>query len=58
VMSLTCYNNGILSVYANNDKRVSQLLPPLITTYKEAEEILDRLDAALGDAKKMLGLAQ
>jgi acetylornithine/succinyldiaminopimelate/putrescine aminotransferase len=57
-MSLTCYNNGILSVYANNDKRVSQLLPPLITTQKEAEEILDRLDAALGDAKKMLGLAQ
>jgi len=56
-MSLTCYKNGILSVYANNDKRISQLLPPLIITRKDAEEILERLDAALGDAKVMLGLA-
>ncbi len=57
-MSLTCYNNGILSVYANNDKRISQLLPPLIITDKDASEILERVDAALGDAKKMLGLAK
>jgi len=57
-MSLTCYNNGILSVYANNDKRVSQLLPPLIITEKDAAEIIDRLDAALGEAKVMLGLAK
>jgi putrescine aminotransferase len=57
VMSLTCYNNGILSVYANNDKRISQFLPPLIITEKDAAEILERLDAALADAKKMLGLA-
>ncbi len=57
VMSLTCYNNGILSVYANNDKRICQFLPPLIITEKDAREILDRLDAALADAKKMLGLA-
>lgn len=56
-MSLTCYNNGILSVYANNDKRISQFLPPLIITEKDAAEILERLDAALGDAKVMLGLA-
>jgi putrescine aminotransferase len=56
-MSLTCYNNGILSVYANNDKRMSQFLPPLIITKNDADEILDRLDASLGDAKKMLGLA-
>jgi putrescine aminotransferase len=56
-MSLTCYNNGILSVYANNDKRISQFLPPLIITEKDAAEILERLGAALGDAKVMLGLA-
>jgi acetylornithine/succinyldiaminopimelate/putrescine aminotransferase len=56
-MSLCCYHQGILSVYANNDKRISQLLPPLIITEADAREILRRLDAALGEAKVMLGLA-
>jgi putrescine aminotransferase len=56
-MSLSCYHNGILSVYANNDKRISQLLPPLIITEADTNEILKRLDAALGEAKTMLGLA-
>ncbi len=56
VLSKTLYDNGILSVYANNDTRVSQLLPPLIINGSEAEEILERVDKALGEAKFFLGL--
>jgi len=56
VMSKTCYDNGILSVYANNDTRVSQILPPLIIGEDLALEIIERLDKALGEAKQFLGL--
>ncbi len=48
------YDNGMLSVYANNDPRVAQLLPPLTIDRSLAEEILGRVDKALGDVKKML----
>jgi acetylornithine/succinyldiaminopimelate/putrescine aminotransferase len=57
VMSKTCYDNGILSVYANNDKRISQLLPPLITDRNLADEILERIDKALKDASLLLNLS-
>jgi acetylornithine/succinyldiaminopimelate/putrescine aminotransferase len=56
VLSKTCYDNGILSVYANNNKKVSQLLPPLIIEKDVAEEILERIDLALDDAKCLLKL--
>ena len=56
VLSKTCYDNGILSVYANNNKKVSQLLPPLIIEKDVAEEILERIDLALDDAKRLLKL--
>jgi len=56
IMSKTCYDNGILSVYANNDTRISQLLPPLIIDKSVAEEIIERVDLALNDAKKILNL--
>jgi acetylornithine/succinyldiaminopimelate/putrescine aminotransferase len=56
VLSKTLYDNGILSVYANNDTRVSQLLPPLIIDQPLAEEILERVDKALGEAGTFLGL--
>ncbi|MBW2545379.1 MAG: aminotransferase class III-fold pyridoxal phosphate-dependent enzyme [Deltaproteobacteria bacterium] len=56
IMSKTCYDNGILSVYSNNDTRVSQLLPPLIIDEDTAREIMERVDRALDDAKKFLNL--
>ncbi len=56
LMSRACYDNGLLSVYANNDTRVSQLLPPLIITEDLAREILERVDKSLEDTKKFLGL--
>ncbi len=57
VMSKACYDNGILSVYANNNPRVSQLLPPLVIDEALAGEILERVDKSLGDTKTFLGLA-
>ncbi len=55
VLSKTLYDNGILSFYANNNTRVSQLLPPLIIDADLAAEILERVDAALSAAKQFLG---
>ena len=56
-MSKACYDNGVLSVYANNDTRVSQLLPPLIIDEDLAFEIIERVDRALDDTKRFLGLS-
>lgn len=56
IMTKACYDNGILAIYANNDKRVCQLLPPLIIENKLAYEIIDRVDAALKDTAAFLGL--
>lgn len=57
VMSRACYDNGVLSVYANNNPRVSQLLPPLIIDEGLAYEIIERIDKSLDDTKKFIGLA-
>lgn len=56
VLSKTLFDNGILSIYANNDKRISQLLPPLIMDAGLAEEILDGVDKSLEAAKTFLSL--
>lgn len=42
-------NNGIFAVYAGNDKRVMQFLPPLVTTEAEAREIVTILRQSLGN---------
>jgi acetylornithine/succinyldiaminopimelate/putrescine aminotransferase len=41
------YDVGMLAIYANNDKRVVQLLPPLIIEQKHADEILDKIERAV-----------
>lgn len=56
VLSKTLFDNGILSVYANNNTKVSQLLPPLTIDDVLADEILDRLDKGLAAAKNFLNL--
>ena len=48
----TAYENGLFCLYANNDKRMSQLLPPLITSEEEAQEILSRIDKAIPAIRK------
>ncbi len=56
VLTKVAYDHGILSIYANNDKRISQLLPPLIIERSLAQEIIERLDLAINDTKKLLNL--
>jgi acetylornithine/succinyldiaminopimelate/putrescine aminotransferase len=55
-MTKACYDHGILAIYANNDKRVCQLLPPLIIDKQVAGEIIAGIDAALKDTADFLGL--
>ena len=40
ILSKTLFDNGVLSVYANNNTKVSQLLPPLVMDADLAEEIV------------------
>jgi acetylornithine/succinyldiaminopimelate/putrescine aminotransferase len=54
LFSKTAYDNGLLAVYAYNDPRVVQLLPPLIIDRELAEEILQRVDAALEGVGRLL----
>ena len=56
ILSKTLFDNGVLSVYANNNTKVSQLLPPLVIDSNLVEDILQRVDKGLDDAKKMLSL--
>ncbi len=54
LFSKAAYDHGVLSVYANNDTRVAQFLPPLIIDRSLAAELLDRVDAALTQVAIML----
>lgn len=56
VFTRAAYDAGFLSVYASNNPRVSQLLPPLNIQKSLAFEILERTDYALAGVKKFLGL--
>ena len=56
VLSKTLFDSGILSIYANNDKCISQLLPPLVIDSSLAQEIIERVDEALKAAKNFLSL--
>jgi len=47
LLTLAGMEHGIFTVWANNDNSVSQIIPPLIVTYDEALEILERLDVML-----------
>jgi putrescine aminotransferase len=55
LLTRTAYEAGLLCVYAANDPRVAQFLPPLVVTEREAEEILVRLDRAIGGVGRYLG---
>ena len=54
LFSKAAYDHGVLSVYANNDTRVAQFLPPLIVDRSLATELLERVDAALSQVAVML----
>ena len=56
IFTKAAYDAGFLSVYAGNDPRVAQLLPPLNIDSSLAEEIVFRIDKALEGVSKYLDL--
>lgn len=52
--SKAAFDQGLLCVYANNDPRVAQFLPPLIVDLPLAAEIVERVDRALAQVETML----
>ncbi|MGC8780544.1 MAG: aspartate aminotransferase family protein [Anaerolineae bacterium] len=55
LLTRAAFDHGLLAIYAGNDPRVVQLLPPLIIDRTLADEILKRLDAALTQLRRMIG---
>jgi acetylornithine/succinyldiaminopimelate/putrescine aminotransferase len=53
VLTKTAYDQGLLLVYANNNKSVCQCLPPLTMTTEEVDRVLVKLDKALKSARKL-----
>ncbi len=47
LFSLAGLHHGILTVYANNDTSVNQILPPLIITEPQVAEVFEAMDAML-----------
>ncbi len=45
------YESGMFSLYANNDMHVCQLLPPLIITEKQVDEVLEKIDKSVSKLK-------
>lgn len=56
ILSKTCYDAGLLCVYAAHDPSVLQFLPSLIIDADLAAEILQRLDRAFDSAAKFMGV--
>jgi putrescine aminotransferase len=47
LLTVAGFQFGLLTIYANNDPSVNQLLPPLTIQKEEAQEVLQALDAML-----------
>lgn len=47
----SCYENGIWAIYSALDPRALQFKPGLLLTHALCDEILERLDKAVGEAK-------
>ncbi|MCL7454061.1 MAG: aspartate aminotransferase family protein [Anaerolineae bacterium] len=55
MMTKLLYEEGLLAIYANNDPRALQFLPPLVMDALEAEEALGALDRALAGLSHLRG---
>ncbi|HEX9189152.1 MAG TPA: hypothetical protein VGB87_18890, partial [Vicinamibacteria bacterium] len=58
ILTRTAYDHDLLLVYANNDTSVCQLLPPLVMPLEDVPWVLDRLDDALREARRLAPLAR
>lgn len=55
LMTKLLYEEGVLAIYANNDPRVLQFLPPLVIGELEAEEVIGALDRAMATLSRIRG---
>jgi len=53
LLTKTAYDHDLLMVYANNDPRVCQLLPPLVMEVEKIDEVIQQLDKALTAARRL-----
>jgi len=53
-MTLAGFSHGLLTIYANHDKSVNQLLPPLTIQEDEVAQVLASLDGMLGWLEPMV----
>ena len=53
LLTKTAYDHDLLMIYANNDTRVCQLLPPLVMRLEEVDWVVERLDLALSAARRL-----
>ncbi len=58
ILTKTAYDEDLLLVYANNDTRVCQFLPPLTLQDSDLLWIEKRLDRALARARKLLPVSK
>ena len=54
ILTRAAYDHDLLLVYANNDPSIGQLLPPLVMPLEDVPRVLERLDGALGAARRTL----
>jgi acetylornithine/succinyldiaminopimelate/putrescine aminotransferase len=57
ILTKTAYDHDLLMIYANNDPRVCQLLPPLVMDPARIGWVIRQLDGALGAARRLKALA-
>jgi acetylornithine/succinyldiaminopimelate/putrescine aminotransferase len=53
LLTKTAYDQDLLMIYANNDTRICQFLPPLIMSLAEVDWVIERLDRALSAARRL-----
>ena len=58
LMTVAGFDHEVLTVYANNDTSVSQILPPLIISEEEARQVLSSLDAMLASGGGQAGVVR
>ena len=49
-----CYGNGVWAIFATLDPRVQQFKPGVLVTRELCEEILERMEKSIGQARREL----
>jgi putrescine aminotransferase len=53
ILTKSAYDHNLLMIYANNQPRICQLLPPLVLDVDQIDWILQQLDGAMTSAKRL-----